>query len=181
MHKSQYWSKILCDYCLNGFYKESSLLNHVDDCSKFGIQKVVLLDDEHKWVKFNSIQKMMSVPFVIYADFESFLCKVEGPENMNSSLHVYERHIPFGFAYLIVSSDPHRTYEPVVYRGPDTIEEFLKRLKTEPDEITSILSKVIPMSLSPEEDVFKNGKMLLVWGIIGCGLSKGSRPFNGKI
>ena len=95
---------------------------------------------------------MMSVPFVIYADFESFLCKIEGPENANSSLHAYERHIPSGFAYLIVSSDLNRVYEPVVYRGPDVIEEFLKRLKTESDEITSILSKVIPMALSPEEE-----------------------------
>ena len=63
----------------------------------------------------------------MYADFESFLCKVEGPENMGSSLHAYERHIPSGFAYLIVSSVFNRTYEPVVYRGPDVIEEFLKR------------------------------------------------------
>ena len=130
--------KFFCDYCLHGFYKESSLLNHVDDCSKFYIQKVILPDNEHKWVKFNSIQKIMPVPFVIYADFGSFLCKVEGPENANSSLHAYESNIPSGFAYLIVSSDPNRVYEPVVYRGPDVIEEFFKRLKTESDEITSI-------------------------------------------
>ena len=174
--------KFFCDYCLHGFYKESSLLNHVDDCSKFGIQKVVLPGDEHKWVKFNSIQKMMSVPFVIYADFESFLCKVEGPENMNSSLHVYERHIPFGFAYLIVSSDPHRTYEPVVYRGPDTIEEFLKRLKTESDEITSILSKVIPMSLSPEEEktFSKTEKCYLCGELLGVDRVRDHDHLTGK-
>ena len=94
----------------------------------------------------------MLVPFVIYAEFESFLGKVVGPENAHSSLHAYKRHIPSGFAYLIVSSDPNRVYEPVVYRGPNVIEEFLKRLKTESDEVTSILSKVIPMALSPEEE-----------------------------
>ena len=144
--------RYFCNYCLHGFYKKSSLLNHVDDCSKFGIQKVVLPDDEHKWVKFNSIQKMMPVPFIIYADFESFLCKVEGPENMSSSLHAYERHIPSGFAYLIVSSDANCTCEPVVYRGPDVIEEFLKRLKTESDSITTTLSTVVPMKMSSEEE-----------------------------
>ena len=86
--------RYFCNYCLHRFYKESSLLNQIDDCSKFGIQKVVSPDDEHKRVNFNSIQKMISVPFVIYADFESFLSEVEGPENANSSLHAYERHIP---------------------------------------------------------------------------------------
>ena len=137
--------RFFCHYCLHGFCKESSLLNHIGDCSKFGIQKVVLPDDEHRWVKFKSIQKMMAVPFVIHADFESFLCKVEGPENLHSSLHIYERHIPSGFAYHIVS--------PVVYRGPNIIDEFLKRLKTESDKIASILSTVVPMKLSPEEEL----------------------------
>ena len=144
--------RYFCNYCSPRFYKKSSLLNHVDDCSKFGIQKVVLLDNEHKWVKFNSIQKMMPVPFVIYADFESFLCKLEGLKNMNSSLHFNKRHIPYGFSYLIVLSDSNRTYEPVVYHGPDVIEEYPKRLKTESDNITMILSKVVPMKLSPEEE-----------------------------
>ena len=86
---------------------------------------------------------MMPVPFVIYADFESFLCKLEGPENMSSSLYFYERHIPSGISCLIISSDPSRTYIPVVFRGPDVIKEFLKRLKTESDNITTILSKLV--------------------------------------
>ena len=64
----------------------------------------------------------MTVPFIIYADFESFLRKVEGPENLHSSLHIYEGHIPSGFAYHIVSSDSNRTYETVVYRGPTIID-----------------------------------------------------------
>ena len=174
--------KFFCNYCLHGFYKESSLLNHVDDCSKFGIQKVVLPDDEHKWVKFKSIQKMMPAPFVIYADFESFLCKVEGPKNMDSSLHVYERHIPSGFAYLIVSSDFNRTYEPVVYRGPDVIEEFLKRLKTESDNITTILSKVVPMKLSSEEEkmFFKTENCYLCGELLGADRVRDHDHLTGK-
>ena len=31
--------KFFCGYCLHGFNKESSLLNRVDDCNKFGIKK----------------------------------------------------------------------------------------------------------------------------------------------
>ena len=51
--------KFFCNYCLHGFYKELALLNLVDDCRKFGIQKVLLSDNEHKCVKFKSIQKMI--------------------------------------------------------------------------------------------------------------------------
>ena len=71
---------------------------------------------------------------------------------MNSSLHAYEHHIPSGFSYLIVLPDPNRTYEPAVYCGPDVAEEFLKRLKTESDNIAAIMSKVVRMTLSPEEE-----------------------------
>ena len=94
----------------------------------------------------------MAVPLVIYADFESFLFKVEGPQNIHSSLHIYERHVPSGFSYLIVSSDPNRAYEPVAYHGPNVIDEFLKRLKTESDKTASILNNIVPMKLSPEEE-----------------------------
>ena len=145
--------RYFCHYCRHGFCKECSLLNHIGDCSEFGMQKIVLPDDEHRLVKCKSIQKMMAVPFVTYADFESFLCKVEGSENLHSSLHIYERHIPSGFAYHIVLSDFNRTYEQVVYRGPNIIDEFLKRLKTKFGKIASILSTVIPMKLSPEEEL----------------------------
>ena len=79
----------------------------------------------------------MQVPFIIFTDFESFLCKAEGPENVKSPLHFYERYIQSGFAYLVISTDPHRTFDSITYRGPDIIEEFLKRLKTESDSITT--------------------------------------------
>ena len=37
--------RFFCHYCPHGFCKESSLLNHIGDCSKLGMQKVVLPDD----------------------------------------------------------------------------------------------------------------------------------------
>ena len=110
------------------------------------------------------------------------MCKVKGPENANSSLHAYERDIPSGFAYLIISSDPSRVYEPVVYRGSDVIEEFLKRLKTESDEITSILSKVIPIALSPEEEktFSKTAKCYLCDELLGADRVRDHDHLTGK-
>jgi hypothetical protein len=37
-----------CDYCLHGFQKDEQLQNHVEDCKKFGIQKVVLPDEDNR-------------------------------------------------------------------------------------------------------------------------------------
>ena len=60
--------KYYCDYCLHGFYTMLDRL--VEDCSKFGMQKVVMLKEDDKWIQFKSIQKMLQIPFVFYADFE---------------------------------------------------------------------------------------------------------------
>ncbi len=156
MHtKGQYnGAKYYCNYCLHGFVAKRTLDAHVEDCCKQGVQKVRLPEPEKRWLRFQAIQKMLPVPFVIYADLESYTCKVQGPAKNpeQSSTHVYEAHEPSGFSYLVVCSDPRRVYEPVVYRGPDVIKELLCRLKNESDEINDLLQQVVPMKLTDEEE-----------------------------
>ena len=144
--------KFYCDYCLHGFYAQDILARHVEDCSKFGMQKVVMPKEDDKWVRFQSIQKMLQVPFVIYADFEAYTNKLQNPVNLYASTHQYERHELSGFAYLVVCADPQHKFSPVVYRGPNVVEELLARLKQEACAIHDVLSKVVPMQLSVEEE-----------------------------
>ena len=61
-------AKHFCNYCLHGFRDMSTLLQHTEDCVKYGPQKVVLPHKDKCWVKFKATQKMHKVPFVIYAD-----------------------------------------------------------------------------------------------------------------
>ena len=144
--------KYYCDYCLHGFYAQDILDRHVEDCSKFGMQKVVMPKEDDKWVQFKSIQKMLQVPFVIYADFEAYTSKLQGPANPQASTHQYELHELSGFAYLVVCADSARSFQPVVYRGPNVVEELLTRLKQEAWAIHDILSNIVPMQLSVEEE-----------------------------
>ena len=72
---------------------------------------------------------MLKVPFVIYADFESYTEKMPTDSNFKKSHTLYEKHVAQGLAYFIVCSEPSRIYEPVLYRGENVVEEFLKRLK----------------------------------------------------
>ena len=59
-----------CDYCLHGFIRKDLLDTHVEDCKKFGMQKITLPKEEEKFVSFKSIEKQLPVPVIIYADFE---------------------------------------------------------------------------------------------------------------
>lgn len=150
-HKAR---KYYCNYCLHGFCRQDILDRHVVDCSVLGCQKVRMPDHERRWLRFKAIQKMLPVPFVIYADIESYTTKIEGPMKnpSDSSTHPYELHTPSGFAYLIVCSDPSRVYQPVVYRGHDVINELLRRLREESNRIYDTLKDVVPMELTKDEE-----------------------------
>ena len=46
-----------CDYCLHDFIRQDLLENHVEDCKKFGIQKITLPKEKVKFVTFKAIEK----------------------------------------------------------------------------------------------------------------------------
>ena len=50
--------KFYCNYCLHGYLAEEILKRHVVDCPKLDMQKVLLPDDDEKYVSFEAIYKM---------------------------------------------------------------------------------------------------------------------------
>ena len=65
----------------------TSLLQHTEDCVKLGPQKVILPNEDECWVKFKATQKMPKVPFVIYADFESYGEKIPTESDHKKQLY----------------------------------------------------------------------------------------------
>ena len=62
--------------------------------------------EETKILEFNQYQKSVKAPFIIYADLEYIIEKIDGckinPEN--SSITKVSKHIPLGFSMSIISS-----------------------------------------------------------------------------
>ena len=58
--------KFYCNYCLYGYLVEEALKRHVVDCSKLGMQKVLLPDNYEKYVSFEAIHNMQAMAFAIY-------------------------------------------------------------------------------------------------------------------
>ena len=94
-----------CNYCLWGFSREDLLNNHVENFRKFGLQKITKPKEYEKWVKFTNIANQLPVPVVIYADFECFTSKIQGPSNPNASTKPYELHEPSDYGFYIVWAD----------------------------------------------------------------------------
>jgi hypothetical protein len=152
---SYHCAKFHCNYCLHGFTRQDLLDRHVVDCEKQGLQKVKLVEEKDRWLKFKSIQKMLPVPFIIYCDLESYTCKLNGPEReegKQTGTNAYELHEPSGYCYHIVSSDPTRTFSPQCYRGPNVIDTLLSELRQKSEELGKILKSVENMKLTPEQE-----------------------------
>ena len=57
-------------------------------------------------ISFKDFNKSIKHPFVIYADFETILEKIDtvSPNPNKSSINKYQKHTPCGFCYYIKSS-----------------------------------------------------------------------------
>ena len=75
----------------------------------------------------NTNHKQMKVPYVIYADFEALLTKMDRcgrnkDENVSYTEKI-EKHLACGFACTVVRSDG-EFKQPVLYRGENAEEMF---------------------------------------------------------
>ena len=128
-------------------------------CQPHGPQKIKMPTDKDKWLKFKNYEKQLSSPFVIYADFECVLPKVQScnPNPEKSSTTPVEKHVPCGYCYKIVSSNPLYSKPAVVYRGKDPVIHFLKALEKESIDIAKIVKQIHPMKLTErDEQAFKS-------------------------
>ena len=95
-----------CKRCLNGFREVESLDNHSEYCSLHDAQKIVL-PKPGSTLKFKHYYRSMRVPFVVYADFESFLKPIDAcqPNPTESFTNKLQKHTPSSFCYHIKCFD----------------------------------------------------------------------------
>ena len=64
--------KYYCRNCLRGYNSEEALSKHWPYCKEHSCVRIEL-PKEGTFMKFTNIERSMRVPFVVYADFESFI------------------------------------------------------------------------------------------------------------
>ena len=104
-------SKHNCLMCLTGFSKKEILEEHEKHCE--GIEgkptRIEMPNESDKNLYFKNYQNQQKVPYVIYADFESLIPKIEGLEQQRGEQESYtqnkSKHMACGYAYNVVRSD----------------------------------------------------------------------------
>ncbi|GFV94213.1 uncharacterized protein TNCV_1136681 [Trichonephila clavipes] len=122
---------------------------------------------EEKWLEFSNHKFKLPVPYVIYADLECILEKINSCEQdpKISSTESIAKHVPCGFAYVIVGPDGTMVKPPTVFRGKNAIDQFLTKLLDEEKSILDILRFVKPMVFSmTDEENFKSSTLCSICG-----------------
>ena len=135
--------RFFCKRCLNSFPKPESLEKHKEICGDFAAVKVELPGGK---CSFKNWERMMHIPVVCYADFESILkpC-LEGNKT--------HEHIPCRFCFHLVS--PFLEMDPVLKRAENEINElpqdFIRKLISRVKKAHLSLPKKEMIPLSQEE------------------------------
>ena len=159
-------SIVFCLNCLNHFPNEEKLKIHEEYCLKNEAIRIEI-PEKGTFISFIHHNRLIKVPFVVYADFEAFTEEISTCEpNQEFSLtKKYQKHRPSGFCFLIVCFDKRFKSKLVVYRAKDDnedigeifvekLEEEIKRIQEEFD----FSAKMIPLT-KEEQCEFENASV----------------------
>ena len=148
--------KHFCMHCLQCFSFERVLENHIKNCIQLnGTQAVKMPTKNNNILKFDNYHKQQPVPFVIYADFEALLQKVERgqPDSDKSYTEEFQRHIDCGSAYKVVCCyDDRFSKEICIYRGENAVHKFLEQMLEEVEYCKDIVKREFNKSLKMTTD-----------------------------
>ena len=101
---------------------------------------------------FKNFYKQMKGPYVVYADFECVLRKINTcePDNKQSFTLKTEKHEPCGFSYFVVRSDG-QTFGPYTYRGEDAVFVFLTYLQNHEREMRENMANKRQLVMTNED------------------------------
>lgn len=138
--------KHFCHRFLNSFSSQESLAKHEGYCNTNEAVKFEM-PEEGSTLAFQNCNGSMRVPFIVYADFESFIKPIDTcqPNPENSYTKQYQKHTSSSFCYYI------KSYDDIVYSQPpvaytaetkdeDVAQKFVNML--EEDVIEVYLSEV---------------------------------------
>ena len=166
--------KDICLRCLNAFgrlrkkerqedpERKSLLELHEEICSGQKLQRSVY-PNPGDTIKFRNYERLHDVPFVVYADFESFVSPIQYAEQdpSKSFTNKYQDHVPSGFCYVIKCMDetvyPTKTVlRTASYEGEDMGKLFVDTLREDLRPIYEILKNPKPIVMTDsEKDQYK--------------------------
>ena len=149
--------KHFCMYCLQCFSREDVLTEHKNNCISINGVQAIKMPEKGDKVYFKNHHKQLSVPFVIYADFEALTEKIQGcqPNNEKSYTEAYQKHTDCGYGYKVVCCYDDKYSKPVqIHRGENAVHKFMENMLEEVNWCKSKMKKHFnkPLKMTKEDE-----------------------------
>ena len=151
-------------YCLNCFHSyktEKKLRKHERICSDHDFCHLKMPDENNKILKYIPGKKSLRVPFIIYANLEFLLRKINTCLNNPDKSYTEKKamHKPSGYSLATCCSFDKSKNENKYYRGKGCIKMFCKDLKDQAMKIINYAKKeMIPLT-NEEKETHENQKI----------------------
>ena len=155
--------KHFCMYCLQCFSSESIFVKHTNNCLTInGAQAINMPKQDENILKLNNFHKQLPVPFVIYADFEAIMKKVQGCEqseemkkdkDRRSYTEAYQTHEDCGCGYKVICCYDDKYSKPIqTYRGEHAVYKFMEEMLKELEYCKAVIKERFNKPLIMTED-----------------------------
>ena len=116
--------------CLHSFRTENKPKPHEKVCKNKNCRGIVTPSEKENILEFNQHMKSDKMPYIIFADIESLIRKIDGCANNpeNPSTAKIGEHIRCGYSLYILSTIlgfDHIENKQTLYRGKDCIKSFV--------------------------------------------------------
>ena len=127
----------ICKRCFSHFTKPELLDKHI----KYSFNNetaVVKMPEPNTYLYFKNYNKQLSLPFVVYADFECFTKPMNScsPNPKESYNYNYQKHEPSGFCFYIKGIVPGINFKPIIYTKTREDEDISKVFVEKLAEVT---------------------------------------------
>ena len=150
-------------YCLNCFRSYTTkrrLKKHERICRDHDFYYLKMPDENNKILRYIHGEKSLKVPFIIYADLECLLKKIDTCKNNPEKPYTEKKakHKPSGYSLVTCCSFDKFKNKRKYYRGKDFIEMFCKDLRDQAMKIINYEKKnIIPLT-NEKKEAYENQK-----------------------
>ena len=120
--------------------------------------------EDIKILEFNQYQKPDEASYIIYADLQCVIEKIDGSKNdpENSSRTKVSYHIPSGFSMSTISSFRSIENKHDVYRGESCMKKFCEFLREQVMKIINFKKKKLKFLTEEQQESYKNAKICYI-------------------
>src|SRR2546426_1071834 len=138
--------KYFCKNCIQCFSSVEVLEKHNPNCIVLNGTQKIELPKEGSNLEFKSLNKTITVPFVIYADLEALLKPLKKCENIKNDNESYtiktHEHKTCSYGHKVVCYEDDKYSKPYrMFRGKDAIYNFFEALFEEEKQIDDYMKE----------------------------------------